>query len=238
MILAVSALAVLFTGSACEDRRDEMREINKTIPLQGATRAETTFKMAAGELILRGGAGENLMTGSFLFGRLRWEPRFDHRTSGDTGRLTVEQRRSGLAMGRVKNTWDIRLTEKVPLEVRFDLGAGKARIELNTLKVSRLNVQMGVGDLELDLSGTRAETLIGRIKGGIGHASIDLPAEIGVRVRVEGGLGSVQSRGLIKEDHFYRNEAYGKTSVSIDLEVEAGIGSIDLRLKGVKTISF
>ena len=114
----------------------------------------------------------------------------------------------------------------------------KPGIDLNSLKLSRLDIHMGVGNLNLDLTGPRTENLIGRIKGGVGRAEIDLPSEIGVRVRIEGGLGSIHGPGLIREDRYYRNSAYGKTATSIDLDIEAGIGSIDLRLKGAEAYSF
>jgi len=32
-------------------------------------------------------------------------------------------------------------------------------------------------------------------------------------------------------DHTYTNDAYGKTDITIYIEIDAGIGSIDLRLK-------
>jgi predicted membrane protein len=90
---------------------------------------------------------------------------------------------------------------------------------------------MGVGELKLDLSGERKQNLEVKIDGGIGHGTIYLPETIGVRVKVEGGIGSVDSHSLAKTGDYYTNEAYGKTDVTLDIQVEAGIGSIDLRLK-------
>ena len=235
-LIVLSAAAVLF-GSACSDRRREIHETESTIPLQSAARAETSFRMSAGELTLRGGAGSDLMTATFRYNRPQWEPRIDHRVSDGVARLDVEQRRSGFVTGHVRNNWEIKLTDRIPLEIRLNLGAGKAIVDLSTLNLTRLDVNMGVGDLELDASGPRTQNLIGRLKGGIGHATIILPSDIGVRIRVEGGLGSVDGPGFIREKRVYRNEAYGKTAVSIDLDVEAGIGSIDLRLKGVRILS-
>ena len=42
---------------------------------------------------------------------------------------------------------------------------------------------------------------------------------------------SSDARGLNKNDHIYTNDAYGETEITIDIEIDAGIGSIDLRLK-------
>ena len=238
-ILIVLSAAAVLVGSACENRRPrEIRETGKSIPLQGATRAEVSFRMSAGELKLRGGADSDLMTATFRYDRPQWEPRIDHRVSGDVARLDVEQNRSGFVTGRVRNNWDIRLSDRIPMEISLNLGAGKGDLDVSTLNLTRLDVNMGVGDFELDATGPRTQNLIGRLKGGIGRATLNLPSDIGVRIRIEGGLGSVDGPGFIREKRVYRNEAYGKTAVSIDLDIEAGIGSIDLRLKGVRTSSF
>jgi hypothetical protein len=88
-LIVLSAAAVLF-GSACEDRRREIHETSRTVPLQGATRAETSFRMSAGELILQGGADSDLMTATFRYNRPQWEPKIDHRVSDGVARLDVE----------------------------------------------------------------------------------------------------------------------------------------------------
>jgi predicted membrane protein len=93
---------------------------------------------------------------------------------------------------------------------------------------------MGVGELNLDLSGPRTRDLEVRIHGGVGSARITLPRDVGVRVEVDGGIGSVSARGLVKEGHRYTNGAFGRTAegrtaVAIRMEVDAGIGSIEIR---------
>ena len=52
-----------------------------------------------------------------------------------------------------------------------------------------------------------------------------------MRVKVDGGIGSVEAHGLIKQGGSYVNEAYGKSAVVIEVEVDAGIGSLDLRVE-------
>jgi len=67
--------------------------------------------------------------------------------------------------------------------------------------------------------------------GGIGSGILYLPENIGVRVHVDGGIGSISAKGMNKDGKVYTNDAYGNTDVSIDIDVDAGIGSIDLILK-------
>ncbi len=235
----VLVTVLLLTGSACREERPEPRlETHRTIPSEGESRAIVTIKMAAGELDVRGGADGDLMKGAFYYNRRPWEPRIDHQVSGDVARLLVEQRRMGPVFGRVRNNWSIELSRKTPMELRLDLGVGKAVIDLSGVPVTKLDIQVGVGGMDLDLSGPRGENLAGQIEGGIGRAKILLPEDIGVRLRIEGGLGSIDAPGFIKDGEAYRNEAWGKTPVGLDLDIEAGIGRIDLRLKSSRAVSF
>jgi len=238
LVLALVVVLVA-AGAACRDERPEPAlETHRTIPGEGERRSVVTLKMAAGELDVRGGAGGDLMKGSFYYNRRPWEPRIDHQVSGDVSRLLVEQRRMGPAFGRVRNKWSVELSEKIPMELRLDLGVGRARIDLGGVPVSKLDIQVGVGGMDLDLSGPRGESLSGQIEGGIGQAEILLPEDIGVRLRIDGGLGSIDAPGFIRDGETFRNEAWGKTPVEIDLDIEAGIGRIDLRLKGGRSFSF
>ena len=235
----VLVTVLLLIGSACREERPEPKlETHRTIPSQGESRAVVTIKMAAGEMEIRGGADGDLMKGAFYYNRRPWEPRIDHQVSDGVARLLVEQRRMGPVFGRVRNNWSIELSRKTPMELRLDLGVGKAEIDLGGVPVTKLDIQVGVGGMDLDLSGARKENLTGQIEGGIGRAEILLPEDIGVRIRVEGGLGSIDAPGFIKDDKVFRNEAWGKTPVNLDLDVEAGIGRIDLRLINSRSVSF
>ncbi len=232
-------IILLLIGSACRRNLPEPKlESHRTIPSQGESRAVVAIKMAAGELDVHAGALGELMNGSFYYNRRPWEPRIDHEVSGGVARLLVEQRRMGPAFGRVRNNWTIALSPQTPMELRLDLGVGKAVIDLGGVPVTKLDIQVGVGGMDLDLSGPRTESLTGQIEGGIGRAEITLPEDIGVRVRIEGGLGSIDAPGFIKDGEVFRNEAWGKTPVGLDLGIEAGIGRIGLRLKNSGAVSF
>jgi predicted membrane protein len=87
---------------------------------------------------------------------------------------------------------------------------------------------MGAGQVELDLTGPRKSDLNVDIRGGVGQATIRLPRDVGVSARASGGLGSINAGGLEKDGDEYRNSVYGKTPHKIRLNVEGGIGEIEL----------
>ena len=212
---------------ACEPA-GETRTETKQVALQGAQTAEVNIRLGAGELRLEGGA-PGLMDASFRTNRTSLEPEVDYSVINDRGILTVRHKRHHrINFGRTINDWDIRLNSDIPINLRVDLGAGESRLDCRGIKLERLNINMGVGQTTLDLSGPRAKSLDVDIEGGIGSGTITLPREVGVRVRVDKGLGSVEAEGFAKSDHVYTNEAYGRSAVTLEVRVEAGIGSIHL----------
>lgn len=226
-IIAGCILALTFSG--CEGIGDLTTE-SKTVEAAGAESVEVSLEMGAGELHVSGGA-RALMEGEFTYRSRRRPPEVDYYVSGGRGVLTVRHRRSGGPfMGSSKNDWDVRLNGGIPIKLEVDLGAGESRLDLSDIDLRSLTVDMGVGEMKLDLRGRYQQNLDVSIDGGIGSGTLYLPGHAGVRVRVDGGIGSVHAPGFNKSGHVYTTDSYGKALITIDIDIDAGIGSIDLRL--------
>jgi hypothetical protein len=224
--IAIPLLAALFT--ACQGPRNMQTE-TKTVDLGGAARVEARISMGAGELRLRGADQPALLDASFEFNRERQRPEVDYRLLGDKGILEVRHaRHRGFNFGTTRNRWDLALGNAVPLDLNIDLGAGRSELDLRGLKLQRVEIDMGVGETDLDLRGPHAASFHVKIDGGVGSGKLRLPSEVGVRVKVDGGLGSVDAHGLTKQNGAYVNEAYGKSGITIEVDIDAGIGSLDL----------
>jgi len=230
-LLKIGLLIILIGGIAACERIGELKTETQTIQLGEAKSAEVGIRMAAGELFLQGGA-QALMEGSFTSNVERWIPKIDYHLFANKGILRVEQHKgSRIALGNSENRWDIHLSNEIPIELNVNLGAGESKLNLQGMSLKSLDIDMGVGELTLDLSGEHKQNLGVKIDGGVGSGTIYLPENVGVRVKVDGGLGSVHADGFAKSENVYINDAYGKSNVSLDLRIEAGIGSIDLKLK-------
>jgi hypothetical protein len=51
-------------------------------------------------------------------------------------------------------------------------------------------------------------------------------------VRARGGIGEIRAGELKKDGDIYTNDAYGKSPVTLQVEVEGGIGQINLEFGG------
>jgi hypothetical protein len=251
-------VVVLFVANGCIGRGRRLRigalqTESRTVERGGAESVRVEIAMGAGELDVAGGAGE-LLDADFTYNVAEFKPQVEY----DDGLLVVRQpefegRASIWDVDDYRYEWDLRLNDDVPIEMSVDLGAGRADLELGSLSLTgldidagagevsvdlsgassltRLNVDIGAGKLTLDLTGDWQEDLDAKIEGGVGGATLRLPRGVGVRVEAEGGLGAINARGLTKDGSAYVNDAYGQSDVTLRIDVEAGVGAIDLELE-------
>jgi len=229
-IRLVVIFAVCFCLAGCVQVGD-IQEETRSIEAENVDTAEIELNLGAGEIRVQGGTTK-LFEGIFTYNVEKWKPLMDYRTRGSKGVLNVSQgRTSGIPAGKGKNNWDIYLNEDIPLELVLDFGAGEGKLDLKGLNLKSLEIDMGVGDLTVDLAGSFSNNLDVIIDGGVGSATVYIPREVGVRIMADKGIGSIDARGLNKRGDFYTNEVYGSTEFTINIEIETGIGSIELKLK-------
>ena len=67
-----------------------------------------------------------------------------------------------------------------------------------------------------------------QIHGGVGSATVRLPASVAISATASGGLGSIDVSGLEQRDGRWVNPRAGSSPVTIDLDVRGGIGEIKI----------
>jgi hypothetical protein len=187
--------------------------------------------MALGELNLTGGA-DGLMEADFAYNVPDWRPRVSYEVVGDTGELSVEQQ--GLGEGipdrDVRNEWDMRLNDTVPIDLGVQVGGGVSNLDLDSLTLTGLELDVGAGATTVDLTGDWERDLSAAVRGGAGEVTILLPSQVGVRVNAGARLGRVNAEGLGRDGEAYVNDAYGDSEVTLQVDVSGGVGQINLKV--------
>lgn len=199
----------------------------QSVQKQTAQSITTKIQMPAGELTIEGGS-TNLVDADFVYDEYSGKPSVNYTSSGTTGHLDIAQHDGGgIHLGRNEGKWNLRFGD-TPLEMELSMGAGEGNLNLKGLDLSRLRIEMGVGQVTVDLTGDRKRDLTGDIQGGVGEAVIRLPRNVGVDIHASGGIGSIDQTGLRQEGGRYVNDALGKSPTTIRLNIEGGIGNIRL----------
>jgi hypothetical protein len=192
----------------------ELRQDVETVPLTSLNEVEVDVTMNAGTMTLTAGS-EALMEAEFTYNVDAWQPEVSFEEEIGRAILTVRQPLKGsIQAPEVRNEWSLRFNDSIPMRMFVRLGAGKADLDLRGLNLEDLDIELGAG----------------QVKRGVGEASMILPGDVGVRVNVAGGLGSIETLGLRRQGEYYVNEAYGESAITIDVEILGAIGSIQLEV--------
>ena len=235
-LFALLVTAVVLLGSCGTQRGGtqqvgEMQRESRSIQAQDAQAVRSKLQMGAGELNITGGA-DQLMEGEFSYNVSNWKPKVSYDVSGERGALTVKQGSGGGVRlgGDARNEWDISLNDEVPTDLVVEMGAGESDLDLDSLTLTGLDLQMGAGKTTVDLTGDYAQDFDASIEGGVGQATVLLPSEVGVKAKAEGGLGKINAKGLKREGDSYVNDAYGNSGVTLSVDVQGGVGQINLEV--------
>jgi hypothetical protein len=209
----------------------ETRTESKRVAAGAAKSVQVNLSMNVGELKVAGGATD-LLEADFTYNVPEWKPQVRYNISGSVGSLEVEQPGSSSSTGDTRNDWDLRFSDKTPMEMTVKMGAGRSTLTLAGLALERLELNVGAGETTVDLTGDWKKNLSAEIHGGVGRATVRLPREVGVRVVAHGGLGAIRADGFEKRDDAFVNSQYGKSPVTLQIEVEGGVGEIELELAG------
>ena len=199
----------------------------QVMDLQGAKSVSATLRMGAGQMNVSGGSG-HLLNADFHFDHKFDNPSVDYHVSAGKGLLDVNQESGHINFGPSENTWDLNFTNDVPIDLRVEMGAGQGNLKLRGMDVTEVELHIGAGQVQLDLTGPRKSDLNVSVKGGVGQATIHLPKDVGVMAHASGGIGSIHTEGMHENGSEYTNDAYGKSPHKITLDVQGGIGDIEL----------
>lgn len=199
----------------------------QSVELQGAKAVNVHVQMPAGHLRLDGG-GSKLLDADFRYDGWQGQPQVNYSVTDGQGDLEITQNGNSSHFGNSYNEWRLKFGGTAPIDMKLDMGAGQAWMRPDGLTLSELNIQMGAGQLDLDLTKLAPSNLQADIEGGAGQARIHLPKDEGVRVFASGGIGAVNADGLTRQGDAYVNAAYGKSAKNIEMNVHGGVGEIDL----------
>ncbi len=112
-------------------------------------------------------------------------------------------------------------------EASIEVGAAqfKAR-RLGNLNASRIEIDAGVGDIDLDFSGEWRRDGRVSIDMGLGALTLRFPKGLGVKLVKDTFLTSFDSEGLVKRGDAYYSLDYEEAEYQITVDVDAAFGSI------------
>lgn len=198
---------------------EETRHETFKAGIDGATRAEVEIDFSIG----KGNIRTLGQSGNLIEADITYVGEMDFIVEGDTSKyvkLAQKQPKnviSPLRQGfraladRKDLTWDVGLSPNVPLDLSIDGGVGPVKANLTGLTISELEIDSGVGTMNITLP-IQTNPLHAEIDSGVGQLTVTVPEGAHGELDIEGGVGEVV--------------IYVSRNSAVLLTAESGLGSI------------
>lgn len=238
-LIRAFAILLVFLAPVTWAQLGDERSFELTQGLEGAELVRVHLNVPLGSFTLAGGA-DGLFGGKLTTNVENIEPVLDYQVSESQGQLELNYQ---------SDTWDnvvslfeslfnaqglrfdleATLSSTLPLDLTLDLGPVRSTLDLTSFKLTGVKLNAPSGETVIDLRGnyTRSFTVV--INKGIGDLRLQLPEDIGVRVRVEGGpFTQVTALNLTREGDSYTRGDFFTADVFVDVIISQTFGTIAL----------
>jgi hypothetical protein len=219
IIAAVLCSGLLLAG--CDNLDTEpadMQTMHESRPAGEAKDLDVDLKYDVGNLEITKISDENLFSFDLQYDRRHFDPKFDF-DAGDHAsmRLEIHGRSHSNPRGN-ENELNLRLTDKVPINLDVTAGVSESHLDMGALQLKRLQLRGGVGKTEVTfdkqspvaLQSFDIESGVGELivhglgnthvermdlKGGVGHAELDFTGDLGMTrtdATIRVGVGSIR----------------------------------------------
>lgn len=125
--------------------------------------------------------------------------------------------------------WDVHLSRSVPVELTVRIGAAEGNLDLTELKVQTLNLDIGASSAMVRFP-TAAGSTRAFINTGAASLTLEIPPSVGARIVSESGLATVDSSPRFsRSGNIYTSENYQAASNRLDIELKAGVSSVNIK---------
>jgi len=226
-------LVALGATAACGRVGEPEKMIAATgqVSLEGCESAGVLIDMPGGQLqVSRARAA--LVAGSFRFDQEQMRPVIEGSRDGARSEVVLSAPGYEEGIGRTFNEWSLELSDECPTDLTLRMKIGRADLDLEGVPVKTLDLNLGGGELLVDLGRSRPRADVsGSLEMGHGKILLTLPAGVGIRVRAWKSVGTMEIRGLSQEpesEESYVNDRFGKAEVNIDLTARVGFGDLEV----------
>ncbi len=144
-ILVIVLLVALLCFVVWADRR---KEVNREIDLKDEKSLKVRIEFGAGELNLGKNRSEKMLEVDVSYEPAYSDFTLEYDRSKDSGELylgTELEENKGLDLDDIKdkNWWDLRFTDKIPIDFEIDVGAAESEFDFTGLKIKALDIDLG-----------------------------------------------------------------------------------------------
>lgn len=187
---------------------------------------DVSISYGLGELTIGSSNKKNVIEGSITYDSRRINPIVKIENVSSSGVLTIKTKKDhdkyqrGYKLKNIDNEMEFYFPPQIKTDLFLDFGMGDAEIDLTDISITKLNINCGLSDVELEIN--KRNSVICEsvsIENGLGDLSVvglgNLAAK---KIDINIGLGSADID--LSGDRIY----------DTDINVDVGLGSLDMTL--------
>jgi hypothetical protein len=135
-----------------------------------------------------------------------------------------------LSTGASRSTIDVSEPSTGSMErARFEVGAAEFTARrLGNLNAARIEVDAGVGSITLWLDGEWRRDARVAIDMGLGSLQLRVPEGLGLELRKDSFLTSIDTEGLVKRGDVYQSLDWNEATRRVTVDLDAAFGSVEV----------
>lgn len=127
------------------------------------------------------------------------------------------------------NSANIKLNANPEWHINLEMGAGSAEFDLTDYKIASLRFEGGAASFEARLGMPLQETIISA-ESGVADVAIEIPRAAACRIVIDSGLSSKDFSGFIKQsDGSYVTERYAEAANHFTINLKGGLSSFSVK---------
>ena len=241
-------MVILVIVSGCVEVGELQTEL-RSVDLEDADSVDVEFDMSSGEMNVADGTGK-LLDAEFKYNIAAWKPEIDYSVTGGEGKLKVKQPTLRSTFGfvgpvgpDVRNEWDLRLKDDVPMDLSIALSSGECDLNMGSSMLKTLDIESSSGSVDAALFDS--QSLLENIEMSIssGAASLDLSGEYpslseivvesssgSVDVELAGNYSTLRLMDISISSGNALVDITGNLNSDLQIDITASSGNVVLRL--------
>lgn len=243
IFLGIGMFTILMVGSVFANNEIHQQSYNEA--QDNVTSAVIKINIGVGRLEITSLAD----TSDLFYGDISYIGELDYRVSGsETKQISLNQTQNNYGFDSLFNLlninpinnqdallWVVNLSPDVPLELDIESGVGDFELDLSGLQIADLRLKTGVGQTTVTLAQPTLSYDV-MITSGVGDTTLILPEGAAVRVEAEIGLGNSQfptglQRISIDDDdtEIWETDNFNAADEQIIISLTDGVGNLTVQ---------
>ncbi len=155
---------------------------------------------------------------------------FKVKKAGDNAEINFDYTKNiRIFDGKLRNTLEIRLHRSPLWNLELNLGAAKSHFDLSDFKIKKIELNAGAASTYFKLGNLYEDTRL-NVEMGAAELELEIPENTGCKISGEMVLVLTDLPGFIKAgEDYYISENYEESTNKIFLHIETGVSSIKIK---------